>query len=72
MGEKATGEDYYYTNGGSIENFSNVETMANSSDGTNALIRTKNVGGIVTVYAVGQKPANDYTIQVTITEVRYG
>jgi hypothetical protein len=33
---------------------------------------TKNVGGIVTVYAVGQKPANDYTIQVTITEVRYG
>ena len=30
---------------------------------------TKNVGGVVTVYAVGQKPLNDYTIQVTITEV---
>ena len=30
---------------------------------------TKNRGGVVTVYAVGQKPANDYTIQVTLTEV---
>lgn len=30
---------------------------------------TKNKGGEVTVYAVGQKPANDYTIQVTLTEV---
>ena len=30
---------------------------------------TENYGGVVTVYAIGQKPANDYTIQVTITEV---
>ena len=30
---------------------------------------TENNGGIVTVYAIGQKPTNDYTIQVTITEV---
>ena len=30
---------------------------------------TENDGGEVTVYAIGQKPANDYTIQVTITEV---
>jgi hypothetical protein len=30
---------------------------------------TENDGGVVTVYAVGQKPQNDYTIQVTITEV---
>lgn len=30
---------------------------------------TENEGGIVTVYAIGQKPANNYTIQVTITEV---
>lgn len=30
---------------------------------------TENDGGVVTVYAVGQKPENDYTIQVTITEV---
>lgn len=31
---------------------------------------TENDGGIVTVYAIGQKPTNDYTIQVTITEVQ--
>ena len=30
---------------------------------------TENEGGVVTVYVIGQKPANDYTIQVTITEV---
>lgn len=30
---------------------------------------TENEGGTVTVYAIGQKPTNDYTIQVTITEV---
>ena len=30
---------------------------------------TENDGGVVTVYAIGQKPLNDYTIQVTITEV---
>ena len=32
---------------------------------------TENVDGVVTVYAIGQKPQNDYTIQVTITEVAY-
>lgn len=30
---------------------------------------TENDGGVITVYAIGQKPANDYTVQVTITEV---
>ena len=30
---------------------------------------TENEDGRVTVYAIGQKPANDYTVQVTITEV---
>ena len=30
---------------------------------------TENEGGVVTVYAIGQKPTNDYTFQVTITEV---
>lgn len=30
---------------------------------------TENEGGVVTVYAVGQKPEHDYTIQVTMTEV---
>ena len=31
---------------------------------------TENEGGTVTVFVIGQKPANDYTIQVTITEVK--
>ena len=30
---------------------------------------TENDGGAVTVYAIGQKPENDYKIQVTMTEV---
>ena len=30
---------------------------------------TKNDGGVVTVYAIGDKPTNDYTIQATIMEV---
>ena len=30
---------------------------------------TENEDGVVTVYVIGQKPQNDYTIQVTITEV---
>lgn len=30
---------------------------------------TENEDGVVTVYALGDKPTNDYTIQVTITEV---
>ena len=30
---------------------------------------TENENGVVTVYAMGDKPANDYVIQVTITEV---
>lgn len=29
----------------------------------------ENVGGQVTVYCVGQKPTNDYTMQITVTEV---
>ena len=31
---------------------------------------TENDGGVVTVYAIGDKPTNDYTMQVTITEVK--
>jgi hypothetical protein len=30
---------------------------------------TENNGGVVTVYVVGQKPTNDYTIQADIVEV---
>ena len=29
----------------------------------------ENADGVITVYCIGQKPANDYTIQATITEV---
>ena len=29
----------------------------------------ENEDGVITVYAIGQKPTNDYTIQVTLTEV---
>ena len=29
----------------------------------------ENDGGVITVYAIGQKPENDYVMQVTITEV---
>jgi hypothetical protein len=31
---------------------------------------TENRKGVIIVYAIGQKPQNDYTIQVTLTEVR--
>ena len=34
-------------------------------------LTAENEDGVVTVVAVGQKPQNDYTIQVTITEVYY-
>lgn len=30
---------------------------------------TENVNGVITVYAIGQKPANDYVIQATLIEV---
>lgn len=30
---------------------------------------TENENGVVTVYAIGQKPTNNYTIQATIREV---
>ena len=30
---------------------------------------TENEDGVVTIYAIGQKPENDYVMQVTITEV---
>ena len=45
-----------------------VEQLAIFHDKDLAFV-TENDGGVLTVYAVGQKPQNDYTIQVTITEV---
>ena len=37
--------------------------------GKDLAFSTENDGGVVTVYAIGDKPANDYTIQATIVEV---
>lgn len=45
-----------------------VEQLAIFYDKSIAFV-AENEGGVVTVYAIGQKPENDYTIQVTITEV---
>lgn len=46
-----------------------VEQLAIFYDKSLALV-AENEDGVVTVYAIGQKPENDYTIQATITEVR--
>lgn len=45
-----------------------VEQLAIFYDKSIAFV-TENDDGVVTVYAIGQKPENDYTVQVTITEV---
>lgn len=46
-----------------------VEQLAIFHDKDLAFV-TENEDGVVTVYAIGDKPQNDYTMQVTITEVR--
>ncbi len=45
-----------------------VEQMAIFHEKDLAFV-TENDEGVVTVYAIGQKPTNDYTMQVSITEV---
>lgn len=45
-----------------------VEQLAIFYDKSIAFV-AENEDGVVTVYAIGQKPENDYTIQATITEV---
>lgn len=45
-----------------------VEQLAAFHDKDLAFV-TENEDGVITVYAIGQKPTNDYIIQVTITEV---
>lgn len=45
-----------------------VEQLAIFHDKDVAFV-TENEGGVVTVYAIGVKPTNDYTMQVYITEV---
>lgn len=73
-----TGSDSLYSQVVEIENVTensqinltpSVEQLAVFYEKDLAFV-TENVDGVVTVYAIGQKPTNDYTIQVTITEVR--
>lgn len=45
-----------------------VEQLAIFYDKSLAFV-AENEDGVVTVYAIGQKPENDYTIQATVTEV---
>lgn len=45
-----------------------VEQLAVFYDKSIAFV-AENEDGVVTVYVIGQKPENDYTMQVTITEV---
>lgn len=47
----------------------NVDQLAIFHDKDLAFV-TENEDGEVTVYAIGDKPLNDYTIQVSITEVK--
>lgn len=72
-----TGEDNPYAQRVNIEGVTersqvdltpSVEQLAVFYDKSLAFV-TENEDGVVTVYAIGQKPQNDYTIQVTITEV---
>lgn len=46
----------------------NVEQLTIFHDKDLAFV-TENEDGVVTVYAIGDKPANDYIVQVSITEV---
>lgn len=71
----ATGSYYYQvvtvdgaTKNSQVDLTPNVAQLDIFHDKDLALV-TENNNGVVTVYAVGQKPENDYTIQVTITEV---
>jgi hypothetical protein len=72
-----TGEDNPYAQRVNIEGVTersqvdltpSVEQLAVFYDKSLAFV-AENEDGVVTVYAIGQKPQNDYTIQVTITEV---
>lgn len=72
-----TGEDNLYSQVVTIDGITkysqvdlkpSAELLALFHEKDLALI-TENEEGVVTVYAIGDKPTNDYTIQVSITEV---
>lgn len=56
------------TNNSQVDLTPSVEQLAIFHQKDLAFV-TENEDSVVTVYAIGQKPTNDYTIQVTITEV---
>lgn len=56
------------TENSKVDLLPSAEQLAIFHDKDLALV-TENEGGVVTVYAIGQKPLNDYTMQVMITEV---
>ena len=71
------GEDGRYFQVVNVENVS-VNSMVNLQPSVEQLeifhdkdiaFSTENDGGVVTVYVIGDKPQNDYTIQATIMEV---
>ena len=71
------GEDHLYSQVVSIDGvtqYSQVDLKPNAEQLTlfrekELAFATENDDGIVTVYAIGDKPTNDYTMQVSITEV---
>ena len=76
-----TGVENRYAQIVSIEGVTEKDQVNMTIDGEQALIfREKDVGfyaenedGVVTVFAIGQKPTQDYTMQVTIVGVElYG
>ena len=72
-------EDDKYSQVVNVEGVTANDQVNINIDGNQALIfREKDVGfytenenGVVTVFAIGQKPENDYTFQVTIVEVEH-
>lgn len=72
-----SGEDKRYSQVVEIESATNKSQVdLTPSDEQLAIFYTKDIGfvtknesGKVTVIAIGQKPENDYTVQVTLTEV---
>lgn len=77
LASKWVGEDHLYSQVVDIEGVTENSQVDLTPDVQQLLVFyekdltfvTENENGVVTVYAIGQKPAGDYTIQVTITEV---
>lgn len=77
LASKWVGEDHLYSQVVDIEGVTEYSQVDLTPDVQQLLVFyekdltfvTENEDGVVTVYAIGQKPTGDYTIQVTITEV---